>query len=128
MQKGFTLTELLVVIAILGIISAVGIPQYQGYSATAQSTIAKNNLRSMYMQQQEYFVNNNVYYATGSTCSTNATAINTNLFSGKTILADATEGYTYCITQATTTQFLAQAINTDTSAAFTLNEDNTKNF
>lgn len=39
-MKGFTLIELLIVVSIIGILSAIGIPIYQGYMATARINMA----------------------------------------------------------------------------------------
>ena len=42
-QKAFTLIELLVVVAIIGILAAVGVVAYNGYTASARKAVALTN-------------------------------------------------------------------------------------
>lgn len=126
-HTGFTLIELLISVAIIGIISAVAVPTYMGYIDTSKKKVAQNNLFAIYLQQQEYFSDNNIYYSTGATCSDSASAINTNLFSSESIIPS--DDYDYCILQTTTTDFTAHAVNqSDSTEDHTITNAKVKNF
>ena len=47
MRNGFTLIELLVVVAIIGILAAVGVVAYSGYTKGAKLKTAQQNLRTI---------------------------------------------------------------------------------
>ena len=47
-NKGFTLIELLVVVAIIGILAAVGVVAYNGYTASAKKKATESNVALIY--------------------------------------------------------------------------------
>jgi type IV pilus assembly protein PilA len=75
-QSGFTLIELLVVIAIIGILSAIGIPAYQGYQVKAKYNSAKTNF-----DNARSFVMAEITKCNGQTTSLTYTATKTGVTS-----------------------------------------------
>ncbi len=55
-RLGFTLVELMVVVVIIGILAAVGIPQYNKITAQAKRTEAQLNLGTIFNNEQAYFI------------------------------------------------------------------------
>ena len=109
-SSGFTLIELLVVVSIIGILSAVGIVQYNGYVSGTKQKSAENTMQQIALAQTEEYSNNGDYYTQGDACETtegNSKLIEENLFGGGDIItSDA--GYEMCI-QSDGTTYLVKA-------------------
>ena len=60
-QKGFTLIELLVVVAIIGILAAVGVVAYSGYTSGAKKNAVKANHKNVV----KYIINETMKCTTG---------------------------------------------------------------
>ncbi len=60
-QKGITLAELLVAIVILGVLFAFAIPTYQSYIATSAEGVVRNNIETIEIFQEDFFLRNGAY-------------------------------------------------------------------
>jgi len=60
-EAGFTLVELLVVLAIVGVLVAIAVPSYLGFSGRAADGAAKANLRAALPSAEAYYVDNGTY-------------------------------------------------------------------
>jgi len=58
---GVTLIELMLVVTIIGIMTAIAVPAYRGYTERAQRTEGKNALNRLVTAQENFRLQNNTY-------------------------------------------------------------------
>lgn len=60
-NQGFSLVELMIVVAIIGLLAAVGVPQYQKFQSRARTSEAKTALGALYSSEASFFAEWNCY-------------------------------------------------------------------
>ena len=92
-HKGFTLIELMIVVAIIGILVAVGIPQYQNYVARAQAAEGLSLLSGAKTAVAEYVMANGSFPASNSDAGlSDATTISGQYVKSVAVTKDGDEG------------------------------------
>tara|TARA_B100000686_G_scaffold340760_1_gene416938 strand:- start:2 stop:403 length:402 start_codon:yes stop_codon:yes gene_type:complete len=106
-DKGFTLIEMLIAVSMVLILSAIGIPIYNGYIKGSKIDLAKSNLGSIYLAEINHFYENHQYYITGTTCGNHNEDLINNLFSGEAVISK--DSFEFCVLRSKN-GFIAKAI------------------
>lgn len=100
-HSGFTLVELMITVAILAIVAAIAIPAYNGYLETARSAEGMNNIASLRLAEEEYFLEHSTYIAgTYNAVSTTYTLAATANLSWTPAEANADQQFSYSVALA----------------------------
>ena len=118
--KAFTLIELLVVVALIGILSAVGIVSYSGYTTSAKQKNAELSLNTINLGLQEYKSSFGSYYSGASTCNSGSSAnIVADVLDGQDNLTE--QEFQFCIS-ISGSNYTITAKNPDTGCEISLNQ------
>ena len=141
-QRGLTLMELVVTLAILGVLAAVGTPVLMGNIKAAKNSQAQNTLKSIYLTQKNFYIDNNSCYYVNSAAGDNASLINQYLFFSSSpasgpieasstgnefkyyILLDSTIAANPSCPANTASGYIAYAVSND--ASYSINQNNLK--
>ena len=119
-ERAFSLIELLVVVALIGILSAVGIVSYSGYTKSAKQKNAELSLNTINLGLQEYKSSFGSYYDGASTCNAGSSAkIVADVLDGQDNLTD--QDFQFCISPSGS-NYTITAKNPSTGCQISLNQ------
>ena len=110
---------------------AVGVVSYNGYTASARKSAAKNTMQQIALMQTEYYSITGGYF-TATSCppsSESTETINEHLFdadSDESVIGG--EGYEFCITEEANGGYEIQGNSTDGNNFLTLDAKGQSNF
>ncbi len=108
-NRGFTLIEAMVVVAVLGILAAIGIPNYSRY-VTRGNLVEAGNALSEYRVRMEQFYQDNRTYANAGACG-QAVPAGLDTFAVACAIAAGGQAFTATATGAGTTAGFVYTIN-----------------
>lgn len=103
-SSGFTLIELMVAMGIMGVLLAVGLPQYNEYLVKGKLTEAMSMLSDLQLRQETYYQDNRTY-------SNGMTPRAPGTYFTATSCVTANSGQTYICTASSTALGFAYTIN-----------------
>ena len=106
---GFTLIEAMVLVAVLGILAAIGIPNYSRY-VTRGHLVDAGNVLAEYRARMEQFYKDNSTYAKAGACG-QTTPTNLDSFAISCVVANGGQAFTATATGAGTTAGFVYTIN-----------------